>query len=32
MMQIPLNDGGVFAVIEPGNIRRLKEGKTAEGR
>jgi hypothetical protein len=27
MMQIPLNDGGVFAVIEPGNIERLKAGK-----
>ena len=27
MMQIPLPDGGVFAVIEPGNIQRLKEGK-----
>lgn len=26
-MQIPLSDGGVFAVIEPGNIARLKSGK-----
>lgn len=27
MMQIPLKDGGVFAVIEPGNLKRLKEGR-----
>jgi hypothetical protein len=27
MMQFPLNDGGIFAVIEPGNLRRLKEGR-----
>jgi hypothetical protein len=27
MMQIPLQDGGVFAVIEPGNLARMKAGK-----
>ena len=27
MMQFPLNDGGVFAIIEPGNIQRLREGR-----
>lgn len=26
-MRFPLDDGGVFAVIEPGNIERLKSGK-----
>lgn len=27
MMTFPLSDGGALCVIEPGNIRRLKEGK-----
>ena len=27
MMRVPLPDGGEFAVIEPGNIQRLKEGR-----
>jgi hypothetical protein len=27
MMKFPLPDGGIFAVIEPGNIRRLKDGR-----
>lgn len=27
MIQLHLNDGAVLCVIEPGNIRRLKEGK-----
>ena len=27
MIQIPLNDGGVFAIIEPGNVKRLKDGR-----
>jgi hypothetical protein len=27
MLRIPLPDGGEFAIIEPGNIQRLKEGK-----
>jgi len=27
MLRIPLPGGGEFAVIEPGNIARLKEGK-----
>ncbi len=27
MMTFPLMDGGALCVIEPGNIRRLKEGK-----
>ena len=27
MMKIPMPDGGIFAVIEPGNIERMKQGK-----
>ena len=27
MITIPLTDGGALCIIEPGNIRRLKEGK-----
>ena len=27
MMQFPLGDGAIFAVVEPGNIQRLKEGR-----
>lgn len=27
MMTFPLADGGALCVIEPGNIRRLKEGR-----
>jgi hypothetical protein len=27
MMKFPLPDGGTFAVIEPGNIQRLKDGR-----
>lgn len=27
MMRIPMPDGGVFAVIEPSNITRMKEGR-----
>jgi hypothetical protein len=27
MMKIPMPNGGIFAVIEPGNIERMKQGK-----
>jgi hypothetical protein len=27
MIQFPLPDGGVLAIVEPGNIERLKAGK-----
>jgi hypothetical protein len=27
MITIPLTDGGALCIIEPGNIRRLKEGR-----
>lgn len=30
MIRIPLPGGGEFAIIEPGNIQRLKDGKPME--